>query len=120
MILYNRDRYIFYHRQKADFDAAVKHCEAGRFNKAKPILEKLIKKKSHRLRVSPNIGQIYSDEGKQEEAINCLIDALRWDPRNTHALTMMGNIFARAKNDIQLQCPITNVLLKLGLKTTLP
>lgn len=23
--------------QKADFDAVVKHCEAGRFNKAKPI-----------------------------------------------------------------------------------
>lgn len=30
--------------QKPDFDAAVKHCESGRFNKAKPILEKLIKK----------------------------------------------------------------------------
>ena len=25
---------------------------------------------------------------------------MRWDPRNTHALTMMGNIFARVKNDV--------------------
>jgi hypothetical protein len=25
------------------------------------------------------MGQIHSDEGDQEEAINCLIDALRWD-----------------------------------------
>lgn len=86
--------------QKPDFDAAVKHCEAGRFNKAKPILEKLIKKNPTVSEYHRILGQIYSDEGRKEEAINCLIDALRWDPKNTHALTMMGNIFARAKNDI--------------------
>ena len=86
--------------QKPDFDAAVKHCEAGRFNKAKPILEKLVKKNPTVSEYHRILGQIYSDEGRQEDAINCLIDALRWDPKNTHALTMMGNIFARAKNDI--------------------
>jgi hypothetical protein len=32
------------------------------------------------------MGQILSDEGGQEEAINCLIDALRWDPKNGYAL----------------------------------
>ena len=47
------------------------------------------------------MGQILSDEGNQEEAINCLIDALRWDSKNGHALVMMGNIFAKFKNDIQ-------------------
>jgi len=46
------------------------------------------------------MGQILSDEGDQEEAINCLIDALRWDPKNGWALLMMGNIFAKFKNDI--------------------
>lgn len=86
--------------QKPDFEAAVKHCEGGRFNKAKPILEKLIKKNPTVSEYHRILGQIYSDEGRQEDAINCLIDALRWDPKNTHALTMMGNIFARAKNDI--------------------
>ncbi|OGW32528.1 MAG: hypothetical protein A2X59_09260 [Nitrospirae bacterium GWC2_42_7] len=86
--------------QKPDFDAAVKHCEAGRFNKAKLILEKLIKKNPTVSEYHRILGQIYSDEGRQEDAINCLIDALRWDPKNTHALTMMGNIFARSKNDI--------------------
>jgi len=30
--------------QKADFDTAVRHCEAGKYNRAKPILEKLIQK----------------------------------------------------------------------------
>ena len=78
----------------------VRHCEAGQFNKAKPILEKLIKRNPTVSEYHRILGQIYSDEGNQEEAINCLIDALRWDPKNTHALTMMGNIFARAKNDI--------------------
>jgi tetratricopeptide (TPR) repeat protein len=86
--------------QKSDFDDVVKHCEAGKFNKAKPIIEKLIKKNPTVSEYHRILGQIYSEEGKQEEAINCLIDALRWDPKNTHALTMMGNIFARYKNDV--------------------
>jgi hypothetical protein len=46
------------------------------------------------------MGQILSDEGDQEEAINCLIDALRWDSKNAWALVMMGNIFAKYKDDI--------------------
>lgn len=46
------------------------------------------------------MGQILSDEGNQEEAINCLIDALRWDSKNGWALLMMGNIFAKFKEDI--------------------
>jgi hypothetical protein len=46
------------------------------------------------------MGQILSDEGDQEEAINCLIDALRWDSKNGYALLMVGNIFAKFKNDV--------------------
>jgi len=86
--------------QKSDFDTVIKFCESGKFNKAKPILERLIKKNPSVSEYHRILGQIYSDEGRQEEAINFLIDALRWDPKNTHALTMMGNIFARSKNDI--------------------
>ncbi|MEW6110244.1 MAG: tetratricopeptide repeat protein [Nitrospirota bacterium] len=86
--------------QKSDFDTAVKHCEAGKFKKAKPILEKLIKKNPTVSEYHRILGQIHAEENNQEEAINCLIDALRWDPKNTHALTMMGNIFARHKIDI--------------------
>jgi Flp pilus assembly protein TadD len=46
------------------------------------------------------MGQILSDEGNQEEAVNCLIDALRWDSKNGWALLMMGNIFAKFKDDV--------------------
>ncbi|MFO0323320.1 MAG: tetratricopeptide repeat protein [Bacteroidota bacterium] len=44
--------------------------------------------------------QILSDEGDQDEAINYLIDALRWNSSNGWALLMMGNIFAKFKNDV--------------------
>lgn len=46
------------------------------------------------------MGQMLSDEGDQDEAINCLIDALRWNSKNGYALLMMGNILAKFKNDI--------------------
>jgi tetratricopeptide (TPR) repeat protein len=46
------------------------------------------------------LGQILSEEGNQEEAINCLIDALKWDSKNGWALLMMGNIFAKYKDDL--------------------
>jgi tetratricopeptide (TPR) repeat protein len=87
--------------QKAEFDSAVKYCEKGKFRKAKPILEKLIKKNPTVSEYHRILGQIYSDEGDQDKAINCLIDALRWDPRNSYALIMVGNIFAKHHNDIE-------------------
>jgi tetratricopeptide (TPR) repeat protein len=46
------------------------------------------------------MGQVLSDEGEQEDAINFLIDALRWDSKNGWALLMMGNIFAKFKEDV--------------------
>lgn len=46
------------------------------------------------------MGQILSEEGDQDEAINYLIDSLRWDSKNSWALLMMGNIFAKFKDDI--------------------
>ncbi len=46
------------------------------------------------------MGQILSDEGDQDEAINCLIDSLRWNSKNANALLMMGNIFAKHQKDI--------------------
>ena len=46
------------------------------------------------------MGQIRSDEGEQNLAIDSLIEALRWDPKNAWALLMMGNIMAKFKKDI--------------------
>ena len=78
----------------------VNLCDKGEFNKAKPLVQNLIKKSPYVSEYHRILGQIHSEEGNQEEAINCLIDALRWNPKNEWALLMMGNIFAKFKNDI--------------------
>jgi hypothetical protein len=39
--------------------------------------------------------------GDDEERINYLIGALKWNPMNKYALIMIGNIFVRNKNDIK-------------------
>src|SRR5690554_954124 len=78
----------------------VSLCEQGEFNKAKPLAKELIKESPNVSEYHRILGQILSDEGDQEEAINCLIDALRWNPKNEWALLMMANIFAKFKEDI--------------------
>ena len=86
--------------QEADYKKTVALCEKGKYSEAKPILKKLIEKNPTNSEYHRIMGQILSDEGDQEEAINCLIDALRWDSKNGWALLMMGNIFAKFKDDI--------------------
>lgn len=75
-------------------------CEQGNFTEAKPILENLIEKNPTNSEFYRIMGQILSEEDDQEEAINYLIDALRWDSKNGWALLMMGNIYAKFKDDL--------------------
>jgi tetratricopeptide (TPR) repeat protein len=86
--------------QDLDYKKILSLCENGKFAEAKPILKKLIGKNPTNSEYHRIMGQILSDEGDQEEAINCLIDALRWDSKNGWALLMMGNIFAKFKDDV--------------------
>jgi cytochrome c-type biogenesis protein CcmH/NrfG len=41
------------------------------------------------------LDQVLSELGQPDEALNALINALRWNPRNGYALIMAGNIYAR-------------------------
>ncbi len=86
--------------KEADYRKTVALCEKGKYTEAKPILQQLIDKNPTNSEYHRIMGQILSDEGDQEEAINCLIDALRWDSKNGWALLMMGNIFAKFKSDV--------------------
>ena len=86
--------------QEEDYRKTVALCEKGNYADAKPILKNLIEKNPTNSEYHRIMGQILSDEGDQEEAINCLIDSLRWDSKNGWALLMMGNIFAKFKNDV--------------------
>ena len=85
--------------QEGDYKRVVAFCEKGKFAKAKPILDGLIKKNPTNSEYHRIFGQILSEEGNQEDAINSLIDAIKWDNKNGWALIMMGNIFAKYKND---------------------
>ncbi len=67
--------------QDTDYKKIISLCEKGNFAEAKPILKKLIEKNPTNSEYHRIMGQILSDEGDQEEAINCIIDALRWDSR---------------------------------------
>lgn len=87
--------------QKQEYNKVVSLCEQVQFDKAKPILEKLIEKNPSNSEYHRIKGQILSDQGDQDAAIDSLIEALRWDPQNGYALVMMGNIFAKFKDDIQ-------------------
>jgi tetratricopeptide (TPR) repeat protein len=95
-ITVNSDKYL---EDKNEYQKLVSLSEKGHYNKAIPLAEQLIKKSPNVSEYHRILGQINSEQGNQEEAINCLIDALRWNPTNKFALLMMGNIFAKFKND---------------------
>ncbi len=100
--------------QEADYRKTVSLCEKGKYEEAKSILRKLIDKNPANSEYHRIMGQILSDEGDQEEAINSLIDSLKWDPKNGYALTMMGNIFAKFKNDIDTAMKYYDQALKIN------
>lgn len=88
------------YRHENEYQKVVSLCTKGKYGLAKPILNRLIKENPSVSEYHRIFGQIYSDEGNQDAAIDSLTDALRWDPKNSYALLMMGNIFAKFKNDI--------------------
>ncbi len=87
--------------QHKDFHKAVRLCDNKQYGLAKPILDNLIEKNPTNSEYHRIKGQVLSEEGNQEDAIDNLIEALRWDPKNGWALIMMGNIFAKEKKDIE-------------------
>lgn len=96
------------------YKKVISLCENGKYSEAKPILEKLISKNPsvseyHRIK-----GHILSDEGDNEGAIDCLIDALCWDPKNSWALVMMGNLLAKYRNDIPSAMTYYDQALKIN------
>jgi len=99
---------------EADYRKTVALCERGKYAEAKPILKKLIDTNPGNSEYHRIMGQILSDEGDQEEAINSLIDSLKWDPKNGYALTMIGNIFAKFKNDIDTAMKYYDQALKIN------
>jgi len=99
--------------QDQDYRKAISFCEKGDFVAAKPILESLTKKNPTNSEYHRILGQVLSEEGNQDDAINSLIDSLKWDPTNGYALIMMGNVFARYKDDVDTAMKYYNQALKI-------
>ena len=78
----------------------VELCDERRYKEAKEHITQLIKEAPHISEYHRLLGQILTEQDDQDDAINSLIDALRWDPKNEWALIMMGNILARYQHDI--------------------
>jgi len=88
--------------ESAKFQKLIILCESSKFEEAKVLAENLIESNPNISEYHRILGQVFSELGNQEDAINSLIYALRWNPKNEWALLMMGNIFAKFKNDIDI------------------
>lgn len=84
--------------ERKKFNKLISLCENGQFLEAEKYVEELVNEfpgVSEYYRIA---GQIKSELDKTKEGIDYLIDALRWDPKNVHALLMMGNLFVQDKD----------------------
>lgn len=98
------------------FREAVSLCERGKFQEGRVRLSKLVAEDPTHSEYHRMLGQIASELGDPNAAIDHLIDALRWDPENKHALTMMGNIWARDKQDMETALKYYEAVLALDPK----
>jgi Flp pilus assembly protein TadD len=86
--------------QQGEYNKILQLCEKRQFAQAIPRLRKLIEQNPTVSEYHRVLGQALSEMGDQQAALDALVDALRWDPRNGYALIMTGNIYARHQNDI--------------------
>jgi len=84
-----------------EFNHATNLCAKRKFQEAMPILESLTNQFPLVSEYHRTLAQVYEEEGDHEKAIDILIEALRTDPKNHWALILMGNIYARYKNDAE-------------------
>ncbi len=86
---------------KEKFEKLVSLAENKKYDEAQELASELIEQSPNVSEYHRILGQIYSETGDQNEAVNSLIDALKWNPKNEWALLMMGNIYAKYKDDIE-------------------
>jgi len=70
----------------------LSYVKEANFEQALPLLQSLIQKNPTNSEYHRYLVRYILAKGDQEKAIDCLIDALRWDSKNTYALLMYGNI----------------------------
>lgn len=84
-----------------EFYRAADLCTSKKYQEAIPIFKRLIEANPNISEYHRNLGQTYEELGDYENAINSLIEALRWNPKNNWALLLMGNIYLKTEQDTQ-------------------
>jgi len=96
---------------KKKYAKLISLAENHNYEEAKTLAKELIEGAPNISEYHRVLGQIYSETGDQESAVDSLIDALRWNPKNEYALIMMGNVYARYKKDVDTAMTFYNEVL---------
>ena len=97
-------------------NALIKLCETNKFEEAIKYAKDLINENIKDSELFRIYGQLLSEKGNNEDAINYLIESLRLNPNNTYALLMVGNIYNKHYRDIETAKVYYNRILELDDK----
>lgn len=87
--------------QSQSFFKATSLCNQRKYKEAIPILQELIRENPSVSEYHRNLAQAFEETGEYQAAVDHLIDALRWNPKNQWALILMGNIYTKYFKDFK-------------------
>ena len=108
-----QERSITTQTYRNNLNKAVKLYETGQFDKAEENLIKIKEEFPNEADPYRLLGHIKWELNHPDDAINYLIDALRLDPENMAALTLIGNIFSVHFEDIDTALKYYNPILDI-------
>ena len=87
-----------------DLNKAFAFCEKQQFDKAEPLLKKVVETCPLQADAFRTLAQIYMNRDDLDTAIDYDIEALKADPSNLWALVLMGN---------RIWMPLVSIMIKL-------
>lgn len=85
-----------------EFEIITSLCEQRKFDDAKPKLDEFIKKYPRHSEAYRISAQMKMEKGDIEAAIDTNIEALKCNPRNPWALLLMGNLFLKFNENLEV------------------
>jgi tetratricopeptide (TPR) repeat protein len=82
-------------------DEIIQLCERGNYTEALKLIERYETNKQVSSELFRIKGQAQMELGRYDDAIDSLVESLKLDPKNESALTLVGNIYAGQKHDVE-------------------